>query len=1056
MRREELVMDILGELGDRFVTEAMPKEKEYAVHGGSAQSREDGADISRRDLRIYMMTRALGIAAALFLAVGGIVLLVMNWDKIAVREPERPSSTTTSAVTTAPASTGPVSGNTGEDSSVSETTDIIAEPGGNSGLEYLVGSSYAVIWAKCDRLLRSDDQDTVYGITCMETLAGSSIPRETELYVSGSPYIYEESPIKEEGYFILPVVKKRAVFFDTDRYYLASDIFFVTDENGTILSAGTGLRETETGFGNVDELKRYLSDNGLIPSQSDEDIGPRVTRTDDPEEAAREAEYIVEAEITDIDIDIAEDRTSYDCLVLHRYKGADDIAENIYVAMKKHQADVGEKYILLINRASTGSLLFYISSPDTSVWRSDSPQAQMIKEYCRREYPSGDNSADTTAALSERDAETAGYLKKTGAGCVSAKPEYVTTNSMFLDYKLIGEYTDRFYLKIVYGYELQTQFSDGEWHTYDKDSAWKDMLTPGPADNIVSENTLVRSEVPFTDGGRPLKALAPGHYRVRKPVHAYSTETDAELAVFNLYAEFDITEDTPNILGLTMTVEEVSPRGVIAAVKQGNYGSDRDMGIIMSERPYSINVYSEETGWEHVFDSTVSTENVIRHGSTVKETVLWDAFAPLAPGRYSLTMTFDDTRPDGGDPYCSVTCTAEFVIPENDEASDEPPEGMIEVKQPEKTISLTVKPLLALDDVTADYDYEMIDGYENEENWQYQKKWAEETLEGERLEALRARDYFSGADYQVRYVGNERCDYVIRKQLGFTDTVECNSYEIFVFVKDGKAVGATDMLKQTGASLLADENDLFETIRNDDRMMRIDMHTFETEYITTGSWSAIADMNEDWVLVGGDTLHAYNRHTKKLLTPDAEPGINWNYGYATNLVRLNGSYIEYTMTEQVAGGYRYDLDTGETTEAPELYEGLMRMTVENSEYFARSYYNTAALNADVSDFSRVSVTRKSDGLTKVFSFRELLGRRRGETDSTYLNHLLWGDWFITRVTSYGRIAVNFVTGESAKVTDIFKENHVYGLTGFGDRYCVEYIDNETGRLMFGEIEFSVK
>ena len=99
MRREELVMDILGGLDDSFIEEAMPRTGKYAVSDSAVAAApitlvETGTEISKKDLRIYWITRALGMAAVVALIVGAVVLLAQNWDKIAVSGNERPGVVT--------------------------------------------------------------------------------------------------------------------------------------------------------------------------------------------------------------------------------------------------------------------------------------------------------------------------------------------------------------------------------------------------------------------------------------------------------------------------------------------------------------------------------------------------------------------------------------------------------------------------------------------------------------------------------------------------------------------------------------------------------------------------------------------------------------------------------------------------------------------------------------------------------------------------------------------------------------------------------------------------
>ncbi len=97
MRREDLFMDILGGLDEKYVAAAMPSGREVSPAPADTETPAytESAEVSKRDVRIYMAVRALGLAAAVVLVVGAAVLLIKNWDKIAVREPDRPGVITT-------------------------------------------------------------------------------------------------------------------------------------------------------------------------------------------------------------------------------------------------------------------------------------------------------------------------------------------------------------------------------------------------------------------------------------------------------------------------------------------------------------------------------------------------------------------------------------------------------------------------------------------------------------------------------------------------------------------------------------------------------------------------------------------------------------------------------------------------------------------------------------------------------------------------------------------------------------------------------------------------
>ena len=375
-------------------------------------------------------------------------------------------------------------------------------------------------------------------------------------------------------------------------------------------------------------------------------------------------------------------------------------------------------------------------------------------------------------------------------------------------------------------------------------------------------------------------------------------------------------------------------------------------------------------------------------------------------------------------------------------------ESMIAVTKPEKKINLSVDTLLDLDAVTADYTYKMIEDYESDENWQNMKEWVEKTYVGENaaelLELFRSTDYFGYPDYDVQYAGNDVCDSVIRKMFGFTSFVQYNSWEMFIFVKDGKAVGATDIMKRSGLGWIVDGNDLYE-VATTENILHIDLLTLEYDWIPIKEgYATIADINDDWLIYGNGPLHTYNRHTGEIITPDTG---EWN-GLYSSLMRLNGDRIEYT--KEPGNGYWYDLRTGESGEDPDIYNTPILMVFENDKYRIHSYYNTVAEACpEEFDFSRISVTRKSDGLTKVFSFETLLDGRSGETDGKLLNNLILGDWFITKLSGCGRIAVNCDTGESANVSDTFGNYRIWSLTSGDGRCFVEFANDTRTAHLFG-------
>ena len=124
MMREDRFLDLFGKIDDKFVMDALPKnissdreqaeeENNYVRKAVVVTPTEENIEITKKDLRIYWMTRILGAAAAIALVGTGAFLLWKNWDKIAVSGNDRPGTVTstieapvvTEAVTTAESTT---------------------------------------------------------------------------------------------------------------------------------------------------------------------------------------------------------------------------------------------------------------------------------------------------------------------------------------------------------------------------------------------------------------------------------------------------------------------------------------------------------------------------------------------------------------------------------------------------------------------------------------------------------------------------------------------------------------------------------------------------------------------------------------------------------------------------------------------------------------------------------------------------------------------------------------------------------------------------------------
>ncbi len=100
--RTDRLLKALGDIGEDLIEKAAPVYSADSEAGEIIKTAvptvyEPEVKITKKDLRIYWITRALGMAAVAALIVGAVVLLVQNWDKIAVSGNDRPGTVTSAA-----------------------------------------------------------------------------------------------------------------------------------------------------------------------------------------------------------------------------------------------------------------------------------------------------------------------------------------------------------------------------------------------------------------------------------------------------------------------------------------------------------------------------------------------------------------------------------------------------------------------------------------------------------------------------------------------------------------------------------------------------------------------------------------------------------------------------------------------------------------------------------------------------------------------------------------------------------------------------------------------
>lgn len=257
------------------------------------------------------------------------------------------------------------------------------------GFEEAVARSWCVVRAECIGAVRQTREKRVYAFRWNEVLNGGEIPEIFSVTVLEGDYSVEDS----SGYvstdiwyeagaeYILPLRKSTSVFYDEDAYYPSGDAFLALGEDGAV--AATFLQGRTIGAladESADGVRAYLDENALNCAEPEEEVGTPFTRSDDIDEIIRCSDYIFEVETTGYFQNFAADRTTYECKVTEKIKAENDNISNVYAALPKDCAEIGEKYLLLLNRSGPTSYVYVVSSRNGSVYAADSPEAAAIRE----------------------------------------------------------------------------------------------------------------------------------------------------------------------------------------------------------------------------------------------------------------------------------------------------------------------------------------------------------------------------------------------------------------------------------------------------------------------------------------------------------------------------------------------------------------------------------------------------------------------------------------------------------------------------------------------------
>lgn len=249
-----------------------------------------------------------------------------------------------------------------------------------------VSMSYSLVRARCVGLTEQTNEKRVYLFALNRIARGGNMPDHFYVTVTEGDYGVEDAPgytsadihYKENTEYLLPLTKSRSVFYETDRYYSVGDAVIRLGKNGVFKKPTVQGRSID-GITRYDQLQRYLDEKNLSCGQTEDETGTAFTRSDDLAEVVRSSAYILDVNISDIFYDSAEDRTTYTCTVNEAIKTGNGKVTTVYAALPKDGAQLGGRYILLLNRSSDTSYVYPVSSLTHSVHPADSPTADKIR-----------------------------------------------------------------------------------------------------------------------------------------------------------------------------------------------------------------------------------------------------------------------------------------------------------------------------------------------------------------------------------------------------------------------------------------------------------------------------------------------------------------------------------------------------------------------------------------------------------------------------------------------------------------------------------------------------
>jgi len=195
--------------------------------------------------------------------------------------------------------------------------------------------------------------------------------------------VFDNHVYKETETYTLILERLDSLFYDHPRYLFVSDVFIpISDKTANIFINGESIAATGHGVLSSDNVNQYLRNSGRSKPnhfhiRKDKDI-PFTTATDLSEIIAS-SDYVMEITVIDMVVEgtIANSNT-YSCDIANVLKGSTPTEKYIWVTFLKNSVNIGEKYIVILNRLGDDSLIYAQSSKNSVISLDDKASIEQI------------------------------------------------------------------------------------------------------------------------------------------------------------------------------------------------------------------------------------------------------------------------------------------------------------------------------------------------------------------------------------------------------------------------------------------------------------------------------------------------------------------------------------------------------------------------------------------------------------------------------------------------------------------------------------------------------